>query len=179
MGKVYTIAGILPKGLEAICMDKHHRLLVAYLRKNARVKLTKLSRRMQVPVSTLFDRVRNLSTLGITRLTALLDFTALGFGTQATILIKAAAEKRDELRAYLLTSQSVNTLARVNNGYDFMAECIFRNMRELEEFSDRLVHRYGVRSKEVHFVVEELKREDVLSDPELVEKEMRKNEQNN
>ncbi len=149
-------------------VSKKELLIVANLRKNARVKLTELSRRTGLPVSTLFDRVHNLCDLGITRLSALLDFPAMGFGTCATILLKVAKEKRDELREHLIVAHSVNSLMRVNNGYDFMAECVFRDMRELEEFCENLEQAYGVRGKELHFVIEELKREGFLSEPSLV-----------
>jgi DNA-binding Lrp family transcriptional regulator len=139
-------------------------VIVASLRKNARVKLTELSRSTGLAVSTLFDRVHKLRDLGVTRLSALLDFPRLGFGTCATMLFKVVGGKRDKLKGYLLGSVHVNSLARINNGYDFMAECVFRNMRELEEFCEKLERDYGLRGKEVHFVIEELKREGFLSD---------------
>jgi hypothetical protein len=41
-------------------------------------------------------------------------------------------------------------------------------MRELEEFCENLEQAYGVRGKELHFVIEELKREGFLSEPSLV-----------
>lgn len=146
-------------------IEKKELMIAAHLRRNARMKLTELSRRVGLPVSTLFDRVHNLNELGIKKLTALLDFPAVGFGTCATILFKVHSGKRDELRNYLLKALPVNSLMRVNNGYDFMAECVFQGMRELEEFCEKLETSYGVRGKEVHFVIEELKREGFLSDP--------------
>lgn len=156
-------------------MEKTGLMIVANLRRNARMKLTELSRRTGLPVSTLFDRIHNMGDLGITRMSALLNFQKLGFGTCATLLLKVISGKRDELREHLLAAIPVNSLMRVNNGYDFMAECIFRDMRELEEFCERLEKFYGVRSKEIHFVIEELKRESFLSDQSVV-KEVLKNE---
>lgn len=146
--------------------------IAAHLRQNARVKLTVLSRMTGLPVSTLFDHVRMLEGLCITRLAALLDFRKLGFGTCATIFVKAAKDRRNELRKHLLCSMNVNSLMRVNNGYDFMAECVFRDMQGLEDFCEHLEHEHGVKSKEVHFVIEELKREGFLSDPSAVKKVM-------
>lgn len=153
-------------------MEPDERLLIAaFLRQNARIKLTQLSRKLGVPVSTLFDRVRTLPQLGVTRLSALLDFPRLGFTAQATMLLRAGQGKREPLRAFLLRAWPVNSLWRVNNGYDFLVECVFKNMRELEEFCERLEHAFGVRQKEVHYVVEELKREGFLSDPASVAQE--------
>ena len=156
---------------EVIRMDKDDITIVAYLRQDARIKLTELTRKTGIPVSTLFDRVHDVVGLGITRFSALLDFPALGFNTRATILMKAGKDKRDALKAHLLKASCVNSLMRVNNGYDFMAECVFRDMRELEELCERLERGYGVKQREVHYVIEELTRERFLADPALVEKE--------
>ncbi|MEM2915901.1 MAG: Lrp/AsnC family transcriptional regulator [Candidatus Woesearchaeota archaeon] len=148
--------------------SKKDLLITGILRQNARIKLTELSRRTGIPVSTLFDRLHDLNSLGVTRLCAILDFRKLGFNTCATILLKAAKEKRTELKNFLMKSFCVNSLMRINNGYDFMAECIFCDMRELEEFCEKLEQDYGVRDKEIHFVIDDLKREMFLSDPLLV-----------
>ncbi|MEM4246725.1 MAG: Lrp/AsnC family transcriptional regulator [Candidatus Woesearchaeota archaeon] len=141
--------------------------ITAHLRQDARIKLSKLSRLTGIPVSTLFDRIHSPDSIGIKRLSALLDFQKLGFNTCATIMFKVLKEKRDQLKEHLLCSTNVNSLMRINNGYDFMAECVFRDMRELEEFCEKLEQSYGVKTKEVHFIVEELKRESFLSDPSL------------
>lgn len=138
-------------------MDVEEQYLVARLRQDARITLTALSRETGIPVSTLFDWMRSLPSLGVKRLSALLDFPALGLRTQATLLLKTA--KRDKLQKHLCCAESVNSLWRVNNGYDFLAECAFKDLRELEEFCDRLKRDYGVRSVETHLVIEELKRE--------------------
>ena len=163
----------LPAMNEVIQMDKETLSVITHLRANARTTLTRLARASGIPVSTLFDRVRNLQDFGITRCAALLDFQKLGYGAQATIFLKVAKEKRDELKQHLLNAAPVNCLWRVNNGYDFMVECIFRDLRDFEEFSDRLERKYGVKAKEMHFVVEELKREGFLANITQAKQEVR------
>ncbi len=147
-------------------IQKDDLVIVAHLRQNARISLTKLAHKTGMPVSTLYDRVHALDRLGVTRLCALLDFGTLGFRTQAMLLLKTT--KRDELQEYLRTAWPVNTLVRINNGYDFLAECIFKDLRELEEFCEKLQKNYGVRNIETHLLVEELARENFLADPKEV-----------
>ena len=142
-------------------------VLTAYLRQDARASLTILSRKTGVPVSTIFDRLRTNKV--ILKNTALLDFAKLGFSARATILMKARKEKKEQLREFLVKSWNVNSLYKVNNGYHFMAECVFRDIKELEGFLDLLDERFSVRTKEVHYIIDDLKREDFLSHPELVD----------
>lgn len=136
--------------------------VVRHLRRNARIKLTELSRVTNLPVSTLFDMVRRPGFGGINRMCALLDFQKLGFGACAIMLLKVVPECREKLKAHLLVSEHVNYLIRVNNGFDFVVECVFRNMRELEEFCEKLEKLYRVKGRDVHFVIEELRREGFL-----------------
>jgi DNA-binding Lrp family transcriptional regulator len=169
MGKVYTYSGLLPKQSEVFRMQDIKPMdVVPHLRQNGRIKLTELSRKSGIPVSTLFDRMHKLEQFGIRRVTALLDFDALGFHVRATLLLKAGIGKRDELLAFLKNSPSVNNLSRINNGHDCIAECVFRDLRELEEFCERIERRFGVKKRDAHLTIEELKREGFLAWPQEV-----------
>jgi DNA-binding Lrp family transcriptional regulator len=138
--------------------------IVACLRQNARTKMKEIAKKADVAISTVFERVRDFSGLGIKRLSALLDFPALGFNACSVMLLKAGIGKRDALREFLLKAPCVNSLSRINNGFDFVAECIFRDLREHESFCELIEREYGVKNREVHFVIEELKREHFLTD---------------
>ncbi|HLD05629.1 MAG TPA: Lrp/AsnC family transcriptional regulator [Candidatus Nanoarchaeia archaeon] len=136
--------------------------ILRHLRQNARQNLTDISRRTHIPVSTLFDRVKQLERNVIRKYASILDFKKLGFTVRATLLIQCRASQREELKKYLLFNEHVNTLIRVNNGYDYFAECIFKDMDTHQEFIDHLAP-FHMTLKE-YFVLEDLKRETFLSD---------------
>jgi DNA-binding Lrp family transcriptional regulator len=174
MEKVYTKSGLFPNQSEVFRMQEIKPMdVVPHLRQNGRIKLTELSRKSGIPVSTLFDRMHKLEQFGIRRVTALLDFDALGFHVRAALLLKAGIGKRDELLAYLKNSPAVNNLSRINNGHDYIAECVFHDLRELEEFCERIECRFGVKKREVHLTIEELKREGFLALPLEVKNDAR------
>ena len=62
-----------------------------------------------------------------------------------------------------MKSENVNCLYKINNGFDFMAETIFRSMNELEEFLESLDQRFKLVSKQVYFIIEEIAREQFLT----------------
>lgn len=148
-------------------LKKKDLVLTAYLRQNARSSLTVLSRKTGVPVSTIFDRLK--SNHLILKSTALLDFGKLGYTTRANLLVKAKKNGKSVLKDFLFKSFNVNSLYKVNNGFDFMAECVFKDIRELEAFLEVLDERFAVKTKEVHYIIDELKKEAFLSQPELVD----------
>ena len=80
-------------------------------------------------------------------------------------------EQREAVRDFLLESPCVNNLMKINNGFDFFFEAIFRQMSELEDFIEKLEENYKIRTKKVFYIIEDLKREGFLSDPMQLELE--------
>ncbi len=149
-------------------INKKEMLILANLRNNARETLTKMSRKTSIPVSTIFEKLKVYESSFIKKHTSLIDFTQLGYNTRATILVKTTKEHRDKLREHLLLNKSLNSVYKINNGYDFMLEGIFREIKDVEVFLDKLESDFGVTDKYVYYIVDEIKKEDFLSSPDYV-----------
>ncbi len=144
-------------------------LIISNLRKDGRITLTKLSKRTGIPISTIFDKIKS-KKLGIIKgFSAMLDFVEMGFSTLAFILIKVNKEDREQLSRFLERNLFVNSLFKVNNGYDFLFEGVFKNLKELEDFYEDIEDKFRVKSKQIFYVINELKREGFLSRPELLD----------
>ena len=130
--------------------------------------LTAMSRSSNVPVSTIYDRLRVYLGTYVQRTTALLNFQQLGYHTRVNILLRVEPKSRDALRDHLVHALPVNSLFKINNGFDYFADCVFHDMHELEQFLDAL-DQYGVKAKQVYFIIDDIKREAFLSDPSLVD----------
>ena len=150
-------------------MDKKDRIFLAYLRTNARETLTFISKKTGIPISTLYDRLRAQENNIITKHTTLIDFTKLGYMCKVNIAIKVDIEDRDAVKDYLIFQNSVNSLFKINNGYDFLIEGVFKHIKDMEDFMETFERKFKVRSKDVHYVIEDLKREAFMSDPEIVD----------
>ena len=142
--------------------------ILSHLRQNSRLTLTMMSKRTNIPISTIYDRLK-LHTGGIIqRFTSLIDFSSLGYTTRANLIVKVSRENRDELREFLMKHPNVNCVFKINNEFDFMVETVFKNIKEVEEFKDKLEGRFSVEDMKIFYVVEDLKREGFLADPQLV-----------
>jgi len=136
--------------------------LIAYLRRNARQTLTEISKKTRIPISTLYDKLRLQEKSVILKHTTLLDFAMLGFNCRANILLKSEREERDKLGSYLKVHPAINNLYKINNGFDFLAEGVFSNVKELEDFVDILEKTFPIAEKKMHYVIEDLKREEFM-----------------
>lgn len=139
------------------------RMLLNYFRNNAREALTKISRKTGMPVSTIFDKLRKYETSIISKHTSLLNFEELGYHVRAQVFVKTLPENRRTLGAYLCECPNVNNIYRVNNGYDFLVEVIFKTVQELEGFVEELELERGVNGKELYFIIADVAREQFLA----------------
>ncbi len=149
-------------------MKRKDLLFLTHLRKNARETLTNISKKTDIPISTLYDKLKIHEKGLIKKHTTLIDFSKLGYNCRATITLKVDKENRNAMRESLLKSEHINSVFKINNGYDFMVECIFKNLKELEDFLDNLEDKYNIIEKQTYYIIEEIKREGFMTDPEII-----------
>jgi len=140
-------------------------LVLSHLRANARMTLTELSRRTCIPISTLYGLLRRFERSTIVRHTSLLDFETMGFHCHAAVLLKVPVHSRDALLTALAKMPAVNTVYRVNNGFDVLAEVVCRTVKELESSLAALEGRFGVEQIQVYHVLDQVSKETFLGDP--------------
>ncbi|MCX6710951.1 MAG: Lrp/AsnC family transcriptional regulator [Candidatus Woesearchaeota archaeon] len=148
-------------------MKKDESAIICQLRQNARISLTKMSRRTSIPISTIYEKLKSYQGTLVKKYTALIDFSAFGYTTKANLFLKFDREDKENVRNYLMKNPNVNSLYKVTNGYDYLVEGIFRNIKEVEEFLDNLEMKFNLRERQVYYVVDELRREEFLSDSDI------------
>ncbi len=142
--------------------------LISHLRQNARATLTNLSRKTGVPISTIYDKLKHHEHGLIRKHTSLLDFSKLGYDTRVNMLIKVSKDKKDECKEFLLKNQSINSVFKINNGFDFLIEAIFSSIRDFEDFKENIECRFDLEDIKAYYVIDEVKREAFMSDPLLM-----------
>ncbi|MBD3313517.1 hypothetical protein GF345_03675 [Candidatus Woesearchaeota archaeon] len=147
-------------------MEKDDAIIISHLRDNARKNLTSISKATGIPISTIFDRIKRYDGSYIKRHTALLDFSKLGYDMRVNIVLKVPKENREALQEFLVKTEHINSMFRINNGYDFLVDALFRNMKEVNDLMEEL-EQFKVK-KECYYVLEDIKREAFMSDPMLV-----------
>ena len=66
----------------------------------------------------------------------------------------ARKAKRKPLEDFLVSSPSTNNVLRLGEDYDYLADALFRNVRELYNFEEEL-RKFGLsRLEEIHFIEE-------------------------
>lgn len=145
-------------------MDEEKEMMIlTALRENSRASLTEISKQTKIPVSTIYDRLKTYNGNIVKKFTSVLDFQTIGFGAKAMLLLKVHKEKAEALKQHLIADKSVNNLVKINNGYNFLAEVIFKTIPELENYIEKLESDYSLVEKQVFYIINDLKREDFMS----------------
>lgn len=139
--------------------------ILVELRKNARAQLTEISKATQIPISTIFERIRTKSGGIITKHVSLMQFDKIGFGTKATIFLKCGKNSKQHVYDELKSHHNTNSLYKVNNGFDYMVEMIFRNFCDLENFLEIIEEKHTIKNKQVYYIIDEIVKEGFLSNP--------------
>jgi DNA-binding Lrp family transcriptional regulator len=141
-------------------------IIISHLRQDARISLTRMSRQTRIPVSTIFDKLKFFKETGLIRKnTSIVSFDRFGFNAKAFLFLSTSREKRNELAQTLMKSGNVNSLFKVNNGWDFIVEVIFPGFKEVEDFLETIEGQVSLNNKQVFYIIEELKREEFFSNP--------------
>lgn len=149
-------------------VDTKELLILSQFRKNARENLTTTSRRIHIPISTIYDRLKKYEGTIIRRHTSLLDFTKLGFAIKIHIVLKVGLKDKGTVRKFLSFHPRTNSLFGISNGYDFMAEIILRDFEEVESFMSQL-EKFDILDHHEFYIVSDLKREEFLLDSQMIE----------
>ncbi len=142
-------------------MKRKDLMILSYLRQNARQRLTNISRRTHIPVTTIYDNVRKYEKSFIIKHASLLDFRKLGFNAKTNIALKIDGPKSDILN-YLQDHPNVNSLYRTDSEYDLLVELVFRELRDVDEFLAGLDGRFAVEKSFVLNITDDLRREDFM-----------------
>jgi Lrp/AsnC family transcriptional regulator, leucine-responsive regulatory protein len=138
--------------------------ILVQLRKNSRAQLTDISKSTGIPISTIYDRLKNKDSNLISSNVSLINFDMLGFNTRAKICVKCPKNSKREVLEFLMKSPWINSLYKINNGYDYMIEVVCRNVKEIEEFIEILDEKYSIKSRQIFYIIEDIIREKFFSD---------------
>lgn len=145
--------------------------IVSYLRKNSRATLTDISKKTNVPVSTVYDRIKSTNKNIIKKYTSIVDFPKLGYNIRAQILLKA--KETQKFHNLIKQNYNINSVYRLNSEYNYLFDVIFKTMSGMEKFN-RSLDSLDVEKVQIHFVSEQVFSENfnILEDDELYQENL-------
>src|SRR3989344_956605 len=150
-------------------LPKKDLLILTELRTNSRETLTQISRHTGVPISTIFDKIKYYQGNLILKHTTLIDFSKLGFNARADIMVKVDRDVREKAKEFLTNHQNVNSVFKISNGFDFLVEGVFKNVKDVEDFIDSFGGKFKLEHVQVYYIIEDIKKEAFMNDLQLLD----------
>jgi Lrp/AsnC family leucine-responsive transcriptional regulator len=145
-------------------LGKKEMEILAYLRSNGRHTVTQIGKKLGIPRTTVFDKIKKFKKLGlINRFTAIVDFNQLGHSVCAYIMFKCDPTRKLELGEALATSSHTNNVVKLGNDFDYMTSIVFENMNDMHAYLDILSSKYAVKETKILYIAKDLKREGYMA----------------
>lgn len=129
----------------SVSLDEIDRKILNALQSNGRVAFSSIAKEVGVDEATIRYRVKKLQDSGvITKFTALLDPSKIGFPVTAVIMIKIAPALFDEASAQIAALSETRHVFQSTGGYDVVAVVNTRDLGHLGDLRRRLEMIVGV-----------------------------------
>ncbi len=137
------------------------RQILTHLRANARSSLAAIATSIEMPISTIHDKINKLDRDNvIKRHTTLVDFTKLGYHYQAKLAIRVSRLQKKEFYEFLTSHTAINSLHEINGGFDFLLETIHSDIKEYIGFLDELQESFDIQELHEYQIINEIKKEE-------------------
>tara|TARA_Y100000310_G_scaffold345723_1_gene468833 strand:- start:6149 stop:6577 length:429 start_codon:yes stop_codon:yes gene_type:complete len=141
-------------------LDPRELQILTHLRKDARTTMADIAKATETPISTVFEKLKKHNQTTIKKFTTILDFPKLGYNIRKKILVSAL--EPDEVIHFLNLHPNVNSLYKTNNGFNIVADCIFKEMNTWYDFKQKL-YLHSITETKIIDITDEIKREEFLT----------------
>jgi len=138
--------------------------ILQYMRLDSRIKLTDLSRKLGLPVSTLYHKLKH-SDIGIKTNTCLLDYKKLGFPINMILFVKVKKDSQEDFTNYAQKHFNVNSVFKINNGFNFFLEGVFEGLGQSIEFIEDMYERFKIEKDQTFYITDEITKEKFMTNP--------------
>ncbi len=130
-------------------MNQKELRIISHLRKDARNSLASISHTIDMPISTVYDKLNRLQRNDvIQQFTTLVDFAKLGYHHRAKLAVKVDRSQRDDLLLFLQQHSALNSLCEINSGFDFFIETVHKDVKGYTTFVDQLKESFTIEVQE-------------------------------
>ena len=141
-------------------MNEKERQIISHLRRDARISLTSISNNINMPISTVYDKINRLHKgKVIKRYIALVDFLKLGYHHHAKLAMRVPHKQKGELLLFLRNHKAVNSLHEINSDFDFLVEVIHKNIKEHNLFLEELQECFDINEIQEFQIINEIEKE--------------------
>lgn len=125
-------------------MKQKDKEIIQHLRTGKRLNISKIARQLNLPISTVNDKIKRIEARYVIKRSSLLDYAKLGYLAHAKLAVKIDPDKKDEFIEFLKQQDCVNSIYHINSSFDFLVEVVCKNLVELKEWVNNIEKKFEV-----------------------------------
>jgi DNA-binding Lrp family transcriptional regulator len=149
-------------------LNTNEKKLIVALRKQDSQNIMNVSKKQEIPKSTLYDIKHRLQRAGIIKQVTKISFEKIGFPIKAFFIIHTESEFKESLKKILMSHHNINNIILTNTSR-FHVEGIFKNQIKVEEFLEEIKKYKQIVKVSTYHVVEHIQEEKFLTEEEHFE----------
>jgi Lrp/AsnC family leucine-responsive transcriptional regulator len=110
--------------------------IIKLMRAGKRLNISEIARQLNLPISTVNDRIKKIEERYILKRTSILDYPKLGFNAHAKLAIRIYHGQKQAFLDFLKSQDCVNSIYHIDSNYDFLIEVVFKDTVELKHWID-------------------------------------------
>ena len=119
-------------------MKPEEKQIIEHLRKGKKVNISEIARELNLPISTVADRIKRIEDKYILKRSSLLDHTRMGYLANVMLAIKVNQEQKKSFLSFLKEQNCVNSIYHINSGFNFLVEIIFKDQLGLIKWVEEI-----------------------------------------
>ncbi len=141
-------------------LDPADKIILRELLLDSRKSIRRISRKIGIPSSTIYDRIKKLEKNRVIRkYTIVLDEKKLGYTVKALILINVDGKKIREVEEEIARNPNVQVVLDITGEFDIAVIAVFRSIEELDKFVKSLLKMPAIRQTRTSIAFRTIKQE--------------------
>ena len=142
--------------------------ILHHLRNNSRQSLTSISKKMKIPVTTVYDRVLANEKKFITRHTSLLNFPNIGLNSRMFLNVKVQKNKIIQFENFLKAFPGINSAYKTDFDGNYFIEMLSKDSSDANASISEIENKFSIKKTQIFNIIEELQKESILTKPEHI-----------
>lgn len=108
-------------------MNQGEKEIMKHLRQGKKLNISAIARELDLPISTVADKLKRIDEKYVMKRSSLLDFKNLGYSSHSIIAIKSSTHQKTEILDFLKSQKCVNSIYHTNSGFSFVVDVVCKD----------------------------------------------------
>ena len=125
-------------------MNQGEKEIMKHLRQGKKLNISAIARELDIPISTVADKLKRIEEKYVSKRSSLLDYKSLGYTAHHIVAIKSSPQQKNEILDFLKSQKCVNSIYHTNSNFSFLVELVCKDSFYFINWMDQLKSKFAL-----------------------------------